>query len=78
MLFNLASKILLPENDSQYLFVVRRMAKKFGMKPVGDEEDWTIFWTDTTIVNDRISDMKRYQVCIPLRVGLAYIFVSTK
>jgi len=46
------------------------MAKKFGIKPIGDEEDWTILWTDTTIMNERMSDIKRYQVRCSIIVAL--------
>lgn len=40
---------------------VCRVAKRFGLKPVGDEEDWSIFWTDTSVLLERVMDMKRYQ-----------------
>ena len=44
------------------MHAVCRVAKRFGLRPVGDEEDWTLFWTDTAVVLERVIDMKRYQV----------------
>lgn len=38
------------------------MSKRFGLKPVGDDEDWTVFWTDASVLLERVMDMKRYQV----------------
>ena len=43
-------------------FSVCRVSRKFGLKPVGDDEDWTVFWTDTSVLLERVMDMKRYQV----------------
>ena len=40
------------------------MSRKFGLKSVGDDEDWTIFWTDTSVLLERVMDMKRYQVSL--------------
>lgn len=40
---------------------VRRVSRKFGLKPVGEDEDWTVFWTDTAVMLERVMDMKRYQ-----------------
>ncbi|XP_071844450.1 tubulin polyglutamylase ttll6-like isoform X5 [Apostichopus japonicus] len=40
---------------------VRRMSKKFGMKEVGEDEDWTLYWTDYSIALERVMEMKRYQ-----------------
>ena len=42
--------------------VVRRMSRKFGMKEVGEDEDWTLYWTDWTVPLERVIDMKKYQV----------------
>lgn len=38
------------------------MAKKFGMKEVGEDEDWTLYWTDYSVALERVMEMKRYQV----------------
>lgn len=46
------------------LHAVCRVSRRFGLRPVGDDEDWTIFWTDTAVVLERVMDMKRYQVRI--------------
>ncbi|KAJ8030028.1 Tubulin polyglutamylase TTLL13 [Holothuria leucospilota] len=40
---------------------VRRMSKKFGMKEVGEDEDWTLYWTDYSVALERVMEMKRYQ-----------------
>ena len=44
--------------------VVRRVARRFGLRPVGDDEEWTVYWTDTSVLLERVMDMKRYQVVI--------------
>lgn len=44
--------------------IVRRMSKKFGMKEVGEDEDWTLYWTDYSVALERVMEMKRYQVRI--------------
>ncbi|XP_071476068.1 LOW QUALITY PROTEIN: tubulin polyglutamylase ttll6-like [Diadema antillarum] len=40
---------------------VRRMARRFGMKEVGEDEDWTLYWTDWTVALERVMEMKKYQ-----------------
>ncbi|KAM8973542.1 tubulin polyglutamylase TTLL13 isoform 2-T2 [Pelodytes ibericus] len=40
---------------------VRRAARKCGLKEVGDEEEWTVFWTDCSVSLERVMDMKRFQ-----------------
>ena len=40
------------------------MGKRFGMKEVGEDEDWSLFWTDYSVALERCMDMKRYQVWI--------------
>ena len=32
------------------------------MKEVGEDEDWSLFWTDYSVALERCMDMKRYQV----------------
>lgn len=34
------------------------------MREVGEDEDWSLFWTDYSVALERCMDMKRYQVCI--------------
>lgn len=41
---------------------VRRVARHFGLRPVGDDEEWTVYWIDTSVIIDRVMNMKRYQV----------------
>lgn len=33
------------------------------MKDVGEDDDWTIFWTDYSVSLERVMEMKRFQVC---------------
>ncbi|XP_038077493.1 tubulin polyglutamylase ttll6-like isoform X3 [Patiria miniata] len=40
---------------------VKRMSKKFGMKEVTDDEDWTLLWTDCSVSLERVMEMKRFQ-----------------
>ena len=42
--------------------IVRRVARRFGLRPVGDDEEWTVYWTDTSVLLERVMEMKRYQV----------------
>ncbi|XP_067009364.2 tubulin polyglutamylase ttll6 [Anabrus simplex] len=41
--------------------VVRHVATKFGMKEVGEDEHWNLYWTDLSVTNERLKDMKRFQ-----------------
>jgi len=41
---------------------VRRVSRKFGLKEVSEDDDWNVFWTDTSVGLERVMDMKRYQV----------------
>ena len=29
---------------------------------MGDDEEWTVYWIDTSVIIDRVMNMKRYQV----------------
>ncbi|XP_076817564.1 tubulin polyglutamylase ttll6-like isoform X1 [Clavelina lepadiformis] len=40
---------------------VRRMSRRYGMKEVGEDEEWAIFWTDYSVSLDRVMEMKRFQ-----------------
>lgn len=46
-----------------FCFLVRRMAKKFGMRVVSGEDpsDWVIYWTDMALP-ERVTEIKSYQV----------------
>ena len=41
---------------------MRRVARRFGLKEVSEDDDWNVFWTDTSVGLERVMDMKRYQV----------------
>ena len=32
------------------------------MPTVGESEEWTVYWMDTSVLVERAMDMKRYQV----------------
>ncbi|XP_033634815.1 tubulin polyglutamylase ttll6-like isoform X1 [Asterias rubens] len=40
---------------------VKRMSKRFGMKEMNEDEDWTLLWTDCSVSLDRVMEMKKYQ-----------------
>ncbi|KAK2508324.1 hypothetical protein MC885_013189 [Smutsia gigantea] len=40
---------------------VRRAAQMCGLKEVGDDEEWTVYWTDCSVSLERVMDMKRFQ-----------------
>nr|XP_033775545.1 tubulin polyglutamylase TTLL6 isoform X2 [Geotrypetes seraphini] len=40
---------------------VRRASKLCGLKEVGDDEEWTVYWTDCSVSLERVMDMKRFQ-----------------
>lgn len=40
---------------------VRRVARKLGFREVEEQEDWALFWTDTSVSIDRVNQMKRWQ-----------------
>jgi len=41
--------------------VVRMVQKKLGWKEVGDDDDWQVYWTDTSVSIERIMRLKRTQ-----------------
>lgn len=43
------------------LCTVRRAAQMCGLKEVGEEEEWTVYWTDCSVSLERVMDMKRFQ-----------------
>ncbi|XP_054523909.1 tubulin polyglutamylase TTLL13 isoform X12 [Pan troglodytes] len=47
---------------------VRRAAQMCGLKEVGEDEEWTLYWTDCAVSLERVMDMKRFQdnVCMHL------------
>lgn len=48
---------------------VRRVAKKLAFKEVDENEDWSLFWTDTSVSIDRVNQMKKWQVRILRRIN---------
>lgn len=40
---------------------VRRTSRRLGMKEMGEDDEWTIFWTDYSVNLERVMDMKRFQ-----------------
>ena len=41
---------------------VRRAAKRLNFREVADEDDWNVYWTDTSVGIDRVAQMKKWQV----------------
>lgn len=44
------------------LALVRRAARRYGLREAQEGDDWTLFWTDCSVSLDRVKDLKRYQV----------------
>ena len=40
---------------------VHRVSRRFGLKEMGDEDDWVVFWTDVSVAMERVMALKRYQ-----------------
>ncbi|NXC89492.1 TTL13 polyglutamylase, partial [Cercotrichas coryphoeus] len=40
---------------------VRRAAQQCGLKEAGENEEWTVYWTDTSVSLERLMEMKRFQ-----------------
>ena len=40
---------------------VHRVCRRFGLKEMGDEDDWVVFWTDVSVAMERVMSLKRYQ-----------------
>lgn len=51
-------------------FPVRRAAQQYGLREAGDNDDWTLYWTDYSVSLERVLEMKSYQVCPSLDVWL--------
>ena len=47
------------------LSAVRIVQRKLGWKEVGDEDEWDLYWTDTSVGIERIMRLKRTQVRCP-------------
>lgn len=44
---------------------MRRAAQQYGLREAGDNDDWTLYWTDYSVSLERVMEMKSYQVCPP-------------
>lgn len=42
---------------------VRIVQRKLGWREVGDDEEWDVYWTDTSVTIERIMKLSRTQVC---------------
>jgi len=42
--------------------IVKSVASSFGLKSVGETENWNIYWTDFSVSLDRAMDLKRFQI----------------
>ncbi|KAM6308553.1 tubulin polyglutamylase TTLL13 [Aegotheles albertisi] len=40
---------------------VRRAAQRCGLREVGEDEEWTVCWTDCSVTLERVMEMKRFQ-----------------
>lgn len=41
---------------------VRRAAKRLNFREVAEEDDWNVYWTDTSVGIERVAQMKKWQV----------------
>uniref|UniRef100_A0A8D0E965 Tubulin tyrosine ligase like 13 n=1 Tax=Salvator merianae TaxID=96440 RepID=A0A8D0E965_SALMN len=41
--------------------ISRRAARRCGLKEVGEDEEWTVYWTDCSVSLERVMEMKRFQ-----------------
>ncbi|KAJ4431967.1 hypothetical protein ANN_20576 [Periplaneta americana] len=41
--------------------VVRQIALRLGMRDVGEEDSWNLYWTDLSVSVERVKEMKRFQ-----------------
>ncbi|GAB1296714.1 Tubulin polyglutamylase TTLL6 [Apodemus speciosus] len=40
---------------------LRRAAQQYGLREAGDNDDWTLYWTDYSVSLERVMEMKSYQ-----------------
>lgn len=41
---------------------MRRAAEEYGLREGGENDDWTLYWTDYAVSLERVMEMKSYQV----------------
>lgn len=44
---------------------MRRAAQQYGLREGGENDDWTLYWTDYSVSLERVMEMKSYQVSGP-------------
>jgi tubulin polyglutamylase TTLL6/13 len=44
--------------------VVRQVAMKLGIRDVGEDDSWNVYWTDLSITVEKAKEMKRFQVTV--------------
>lgn len=44
--------------------VVRQIAMKLGMRDVGEDDSWNLYWADISLSLNRAKGLKRFQVTI--------------
>jgi len=42
--------------------VVRQIAMKLGMRDVGEDDSWNLYWADISLSLNRAKGLKRFQV----------------
>lgn len=42
--------------------VVRQVAMKLGIRDVGEDDSWNVYWTDLSVTVEKAKEMKRFQV----------------
>ncbi|EMP33772.1 Tubulin polyglutamylase TTLL6, partial [Chelonia mydas] len=52
---------------------VRRAAKQYGLREAGENDEWTLYWTDYSVSLDRVMEMKSYQTYSRSRKHKTYI-----
>ena len=60
---------------------VRRAAKRLNFREVSDEDDWNVYWTDTSVGIERVAQMKKWQVRdlhVNRKVDLLFFFLDRK
>lgn len=58
-----------------YFVAVRRAARRCGLKEVGEDEEWTVYWTDCSVSLERVMEMKRFQV-LAVEVGMRELWLG--
>jgi tubulin polyglutamylase TTLL6/13 len=51
---------------------VRRAGKRLNFREVNDEDDWNIYWTDTSVGIERVAQMKKWQVSAHGKILLVF------